>query len=69
VQEAAGTLVVELVGGDAGEDLGEGKLDSGAVVDWRQLEDGLGGMDSAMTRCGAAGGVVEVAEGLSAQGG
>jgi hypothetical protein len=69
VQKAAGALVVELVGGDAGEDLGEGKLDAGAVVDGGQLEDGVGGMDSAVTRGGAAGGVVMIAKGFSAQGG
>jgi hypothetical protein len=69
VQEAAGALVVKLVGGDAGEDLGEGKLDAGAVVDGGQLEDGVLWVDSAVAGCGAAGGVVVVAEGLSAQGG
>jgi hypothetical protein len=69
VQEAAGALVVELVGGDAGEDLGEGKLDAGAVVDGGHLEDGVLGVDSVVTRGGAAGGVMVVAEGLSAQGG
>ena len=69
VQETAGALVVELVGGDAGEDLGEGKLDTGAVVDGGQLEDGVLGVDSSVAGCGAAGGVVVVAEGLSAQGG
>ena len=69
VQELAGALVVELVGGDAGENLGEGELDAGAVVDGGQLEDGVRGVDSAMAGCGAAGGVVVVAEGLAAQGG
>jgi hypothetical protein len=69
VQEAAGALVVDLVAGDAGEDLGEGKLDAGAVVDGGQLEDGVVGMDSVVARGGAAGGVVVVAEGLAAQGG
>ena len=69
VQEAAGALVVELVAGDAVEDLGEGELDAGAVVDGGQLEDGLGGVDSAMARGGAAGGVVVVTELLAAQGG
>jgi hypothetical protein len=69
VQEAARALVVELVGGDAGEDLGEGELDAGAVVDGGQLEDGVLGVDSAVARGGAAGGVVVVAEGFAAQGG
>jgi hypothetical protein len=68
VQEAAGSLVVELVAGDAGEDLGEGKLDAGAVVDGGQLEDGVVGVDSVVARGGAAGGVVVVAEVLAAQG-
>ena len=68
VEELSGALVVELVGGDAVEDLGEGEVDSGAVVEGGQLELGLGGVDSALTRGGAAGGVVVIAEGLAAQG-
>jgi len=68
VQEAAGALVVELIGGDEGEDLGEGKLDAEAVVDGGQLEEGLAGVDPLVARCGAAGGVVVVAERLAAQG-
>jgi hypothetical protein len=69
VEEMAGALGVELVGGNAVEDLGEGELDAGAVVDGGQLELGLGGMDSAMARGGAAGGMVLIAEGFSAQSG
>ena len=61
--------MVELVGGDAVENLGEGEVDAGAVVDGGQLEDGVGGVDSAVAGCGAAGGVMVVAEGLAAQGG
>jgi hypothetical protein len=60
-----GGLGVELVGGDAVENLGEGELNAGAVLDGGQLEFGLGGVDSAV----AAGGVVVVTEGLATQGG
>jgi hypothetical protein len=69
VQEAAGALVVELVAGDAVENLSEGELDAGAVVDCGQLEGGVFGVDSVVARGGAARGVVVVAEGLAAQGG
>lgn len=71
VEQASGALVVEVVGGDAGEDLrgdGEG---GGAVLDDGELE-GLVGVEVAELadgRFGAAGGVVEVAELLVAQGG
>jgi hypothetical protein len=69
VEELAGALGVKLVGGDAVENLGESELDARAVVDGGQLELGLVGVDSAVARGGAAGGVVVIAEGLAAQGG
>ena len=71
VEQAAGAGGVEVVGGDAGEDLrgdGEG---GGAVLDDGELE-GLVGVEVAEFsggRFGAAGGVVVVAELLAAQGG
>ena|GEM_PF-5101622 len=68
VEEAARALVVELVAGDEGEDLGEGELDAGVVVDGGDLEFSLVGVDSTVARSGAAGGVVVVAEVLAAQG-
>jgi hypothetical protein len=61
--------VIELVAGDEGEDLGEGELDAGAVVDGGQLELRLGGVDPMVARGGAARGVVVVAELFAAQGG
>jgi len=69
VEEEAGALGVDLVGGDEGEDLGEGELDAGEVVDVGHFEFVGGGMDSSVARAGAAGGVVVVAELLAAQGG
>jgi hypothetical protein len=71
VEEPAGSGDVEVVGGDAGEDL-RGYRESGdAVLDYGKLE-GLVGVHVAHFACGrlgAAGGVVEVAELLAAEGG
>jgi hypothetical protein len=70
IEELAGALVVEIVGGDAAEDLcgdGEGGRE---VFDDGELE-GLLGVEVAEFsggRPGAAGGVVEVAEFLAAKG-
>jgi hypothetical protein len=70
-EEQAASFEVEVVGGDAGEDLrgdGEG---GGAVLDDGELE-GLVGVEVAEfsgVGLGAAGGVVVVAELLAAQGG
>jgi hypothetical protein len=69
VEDAAGALVVDLIGGDEGENLGEGELDAGAVVDGGQLKDRLAGVDALVARGGPAGGVVVLAELLTAQGG
>jgi hypothetical protein len=69
VEEAAGSCGVEVVGGDAAEDLrgdGEG---GGAVLDDGELE-GLVGVEVTEfsgVGFGAAGGVVEVAEALAAE--
>ncbi len=63
VEEQAGAAVVDLAGGDAAEDLGDGKLDGGAVLGGGELEVGVGVGD----RGGLAGGVVVVAEVLAAE--
>jgi hypothetical protein len=68
VKDIAGALVVELIGGDEGEDLGKGELDAGVVFDGGQLEEVLTGVDSMVAGCWVAGGVVVVTEGLAAQG-
>jgi hypothetical protein len=62
VEEVSGALGVEVVGGDALEDLGEGELDGGAVFELRQSEGGAATAAGGGVRDGAAGGVVEVAE-------
>lgn len=67
-EEIPGSLVVELIAGDEGQDLGEGELDSRAVLDGGQLEFGLIGVDPEVPGSGAARGVVVVAELLAAQG-
>jgi hypothetical protein len=67
VEDGVGAPGVELRGGEAGEDLGDGEVDALAVVDGGELEDGVLGVDTAMAGGGAAGGVVVVAELLAAQ--
>ena len=72
VEEQAGAAWVDLVGGDALEDVAEGELDGGAVFGvWEDEVGGLGLTALAgrklRGRRGTAGGVVEVAEGLIAQ--
>jgi hypothetical protein len=67
VEEDAGALGVELVGGEAADDLVEGGEEFAAVGGGGQGEASacvVGGSDG-----GAAGGVVEVAEELGAEGG
>ena len=69
VEEEAGAFGVDVGSGDAGEDVVEGELDAGPIVDGGHLEDccfvgaavGDGGL--------LAGGVVVEAEVLSAKGG
>ena len=65
VEEEAGAAGVELVGGDALEDLGDGELDGGAVFDEGEVEGfafGGGGFAFAGVPNRDAGGVVEVAK-------
>ena len=68
VEQEAGAAGVELVEGDAGEDLGDGALDAGAVFDEREVEGAAASFSLAGVADGAAGGVVEVAERLVAEG-
>jgi hypothetical protein len=62
VEEEAGATGVDVVGGDAAEDLADGGLDGGAVLGVGQVEGGAAA--AALARVGdrAAGGVVVVAE-------
>jgi hypothetical protein len=62
VEEEAGAAGVEVVGGDAAEDLANGGLDGAAVFGQGQVEGGLTGAALAGVERGAAGGVVVVAE-------
>jgi hypothetical protein len=68
VEKLSGALGVNLIACDEREDLSEGELYAGAVVDVGHLELVAGGMDSTVAVAGAAGGVVVVAELLAAQG-
>jgi len=67
VEDGVGALGVELRGGEAGENLGDGEVDALAVVDGGELKDGVLGADPAVAGGGAAGGVVVVAELLAVQ--
>ena len=67
VEEQAGAAGVEVVGGDALEDLADGGLDGGAVLGEGQVEGGAAGAAGARVGGGAAGGVVVVAEVLVAE--
>ncbi|ADW70565.1 hypothetical protein AciX9_3561 [Granulicella tundricola MP5ACTX9] len=73
VEEEAGAAVVELVGGDAAQDLADGELDGGSVFGEWQIEGGVAVL-VCVTGCqvgawdGFAGGVVVVAEVLVAEG-
>jgi hypothetical protein len=72
VEQEAGTAGIEVVGGDAFEDLGEGELDAGAVRELGDAGEGEGaeaGLAGRSVFDGAARGVVEVAEGLVAEAG
>ena len=66
VEEDGGSLVVEVAGGDAGEDVVQGDLDGGAVVDGLHAEDAGAACER---RVGEALAVVVVAEVLGAEGG
>jgi hypothetical protein len=64
VEEEAGAAGVDVVGGDALQDLADGVLDGGAVFGERELEGGVAG---AWVLRGSSRGVVVVAEVLAAQ--
>ena len=69
VEEQAGTFGIELVAGDALEDLADGGLDGAAVLGQGQVEVGVAGAAFAGVFHGVAGGVVVVAELLVAEAG
>jgi hypothetical protein len=71
VEQAAGAREVEVVGGDAGEDLGGDGEGGGSVLDDGKFEwlVGVEVAEFSGGRLGPAGGVVEVAELFAAQGG
>ena len=62
VEEEAGAAGVDVVGGDALEDLADGGLDGGSVFGERQVEGGAAAAALARVCDGLAGGVVVVAE-------
>jgi hypothetical protein len=62
VEEEAGSAGVDVVGGDALEDLADGGLDGGAVFGERQVEGGAAAAALARVGDGFSGGVVVVAE-------
>ena len=67
VEEQACSAGVDLVGGDALEDLADGGLDGGAVFGEGEIEGGTAVLVLVWVLDGAAGGVVVVAELFSAQ--
>jgi hypothetical protein len=67
VEEEAGAARVDLVAGDAAEDLADGELDGGAVFGHGEVEEDGAGLALAGVLHGSAGGVVVVAEVFSAQ--
>jgi hypothetical protein len=69
VEEMSSAFGINLIAGDEGEELGEGEVQAGTVVDVGHFEVVGGGMDTTVARARATGGVVVVAELLSAQGG
>ncbi len=62
VEEEAGAAGVDVVGGDALEDLADGGLDGGAVFGERQVEGGASAAALFWIGGGSSGGVVVVAE-------
>jgi hypothetical protein len=68
VEEQAGAARVDFVGGDAAEDFADGLLDGGAVFGVGKVEAGLTALAGGGVLDGAAGVVVEVAEGVGAFG-
>ncbi len=69
VEHEAGSARVDGVGGDAAEDLADGELDGSAVFGQGEVEFCLAGATGARVGDGLAGGVMEVAELLAAEGG
>ena len=69
VEEKAGAAGIDLIGGDALEDLADRVLDGRTIVGIGEGEFEGGAAGSAGVGCGFAGGVVVVAEVLSAQAG
>jgi hypothetical protein len=67
VEEQTGSAGVDLVGGDALEDLADGVLDGGAVLGEREVEGGSAALAFGGVLDGFAGGVVVVAELFSAE--
>jgi hypothetical protein len=67
VEEQAGAARVEVVGGDAFQDLADRELDGGAVLGHYELEGAEPGLAGGGVFHRAAGGVVEVAELLVAE--
>ena len=67
VEEKAGAARIDLVEGDAGENLCDGELDGGTILDEGQVEGGTAAFALTGVLEGAAGGVVEVAEGFPAE--
>jgi hypothetical protein len=67
IEEEAGPFGVDLVAGDAAEDLADGVLDGGAVFGQREVEVGLTAAAVAWIFDGAAGGVVVVTKFFMAQ--
>jgi hypothetical protein len=70
VEEFSGTLGIKIVGGDAGDDVREGELEGGAVLDDGQGEWQKAGIVDLVEalRADSAGGDVVVAEEVAAQG-
>src|SRR5882757_5233977 len=69
VEEEAGAARVDVVGGNALEDLADGVLDCRSVFGERDFEGGAAGLAGARMGCGFAGGVVVVTEVFSAEAG
>ena len=69
VEEEAGAARVDVVAGDAAEDLADGELDGHAVFGLGEIEGGAAGAAVLGPGDGLAGGVMEVAEGLAAEAG
>ncbi len=69
VEGKAGAAGGDGVRGDAAEDLADGELDGSAVFGEREIEGGLTRAAGVWIADGLAGGVVEVAELLAAEGG